>query len=534
MKLIDRLFPNLLGFGAPSQARTERLQSLSEQAVRRLYDAAAAKRAKRIEKVLPEDADDWLANSLNKHLIRAEKARRKIKTDDLKRLIRLGQNDGPDAVKAETEKLRLPTDVGWETMMRGYNPGVANTHRTAFGDKDRLYFDLPQAGDHPTGHQLAICHWLDLQGFTDVDYADGKATAPDGKRRRIGRALGPRPDLLRAYSDDPGRARDKLMVVISRDPVDIARMSTGRGWVSCMAADGEYADYLPREIAGGTIIAYLAKKSDPDLNDPLGRMLIKPHVEQLYRTVTMLPDNVYGIGHPALQDIAWQFAQNHFHRPDDMPGQVELARGLYNDNLSTTRTILPAGKLTAEQALNALMVPYKKDAAGKITVNGGVDLGNMGLTELPDFSGVTVKGYFNCAGNRLTSLKGAPDEVTLYFNASKNRLVTLEGVPKIGRWIKLSDNQLTSLEGCQQNVQGSFDVSNNPLVTLDGAPRKIGHNLNLTNTLLDSWEGGPDEVGLEAHAGNTAIRTKDGAPKTGMGVFIDEDSEPIKAAGPRF
>jgi hypothetical protein len=54
-------------------------------------------------------------------------------------------------------------------------------------------------------------------------------------------------------------------------------MSTGRGWSSCMAADGMHSRYLPRDIRHGTLVAYLVSEKDPDILEPLARVLIKPY-----------------------------------------------------------------------------------------------------------------------------------------------------------------------------------------------------------------------------------------------------------------
>ncbi|MBR1825746.1 MAG: hypothetical protein IJ770_04075, partial [Alphaproteobacteria bacterium] len=63
-------------------------------------------------------------------------------------------------------------------------------------------------------------------------------------------------------------------------------------------------------------------------------------------------------------------------------------------------------------------------------IKGNVDLMFKGLTKLPDLSKVIVKGYFNCSGNQLTSLKGAPQKVGGNFNCSYNQLTSLKGVPQ--------------------------------------------------------------------------------------------------------
>ena len=71
----------------------------------------------------------------------------------------------------------------------------------------------------------------------------------------------------------------------------------------------------------------------------------------------------------------------------------------------------------------------------KKVIEGGVDLSDLYLEELPDFlSDVEVKSYFYCGSNKLTSLSGAPHRVGSNFHCNSNRLTSLEGAPKyVGR-----------------------------------------------------------------------------------------------------
>ncbi|MBR1826009.1 MAG: hypothetical protein IJ770_05430 [Alphaproteobacteria bacterium] len=79
-------------------------------------------------------------------------------------------------------------------------------------------------------------------------------------------------------------------------------------------------------------------------------------------------------------------------------------------------------------------------------VKGDLDLSNKGLTELPDLSDVVVEGNFDCSGNELTTLKGAPKKVGGHFDCFENELTTLEGAPKeVGGDFECKGNRLKSL-----------------------------------------------------------------------------------------
>ena len=73
---------------------------------------------------------------------------------------------------------------------------------------------------------------------------------------------------------------------------------------------------------------------------------------------------------------------------------------------------------------------YKFNPDGTLDVFQNVNLGNMNLTKLP-FKFGKVKGNFWCNGNRLTSLKGAPEEVNGDFNCNANYIASLKSAPKI-------------------------------------------------------------------------------------------------------
>ena len=69
-------------------------------------------------------------------------------------------------------------------------------------------------------------------------------------------------------------------------------------------------------------------------------------------------------------------------------------------------------------------------STGLVDVVGSFDCRYQGLR---DFKGVRfgeVGGYFNCEGNQLTTLKGAPQEVGGSLYCRNNQLTTLEGAPQ--------------------------------------------------------------------------------------------------------
>jgi hypothetical protein len=86
-----------------------------------------------------------------------------------------------------------------------------------------------------------------------------------------------------------------------------------------------------------------------------------------------------------------------------------------------------------------------------------------------------VGGYFDCANNQLTSLKGAPQSVGGNFICSDNQLISLAGSPnEVGGSFDCANNKLTSLAGSPPSVGGIFYCPSNKLTSLEGAPQAVG------------------------------------------------------------
>lgn len=89
--------------------------------------------------------------------------------------------------------------------------------------------------------------------------------------------------LIKNFSEDKIRniknAND-YVVCYSRHPYDIIGMSTNRGWHSCMRHSGsDIITNIKSDIRYGTIIAYLIRKNDKNINNPVARINIKPYTK---------------------------------------------------------------------------------------------------------------------------------------------------------------------------------------------------------------------------------------------------------------
>ena len=115
-------------------------------------------------------------------------------------------------------------------------------------------------------------------------------------------------------------------------------------------------------------------------------------------------------------------------------------------------------------------------------IDGHIDLESLYMTELPSFlRNVEVDGEFNCAYNRLKTLKNSPRYAT-HFYCMANELTSLEGGPtKVADWYDCRWNKLTNLKGAPRIVDGTFICSVNMLDTLEGLPEIIKGSLHIAN-----------------------------------------------------
>lgn len=144
---------------------------------------------------------------------------------------------------------------------------------------------------------------LKSQGYDVVDYKAGLAIKrkdhPDYKKgdeanklkiskllRRIERETAAEQNSKKIHNYDIARARilfendetrHSLILVLSRDTYDIAKMSTDRGWRSCMAADGAFFLGSISAIEQGSVVSYLVKKTDLDIRNPISRVTLHPY-----------------------------------------------------------------------------------------------------------------------------------------------------------------------------------------------------------------------------------------------------------------
>jgi len=132
---------------------------------------------------------------------------------------------------------------------------------------------------------------------------------------------------------------------------------------------------------------------------------------------------------------------------------------------------------------------YTINEDGSIDVDDNVYMMHRQIDKLPlKFRNVT--GSFNCARNKLTTLKGCPISVDDSFYCY--------------------NNELTSLEGGPESIGGDFDCCHNKIVTFEHLPYSIGGDfLCFGNPIYHIWKLFKDYYKIEFLNDCDAIREPD-------------------------
>lgn len=225
-----------------------------------------------------------------------------------------------EALSPDTYK-KWSKDFNWEH----YN-SLEEFFKT-FSDSDRnhnrIYFDLKVNTDNfKITVPDEISDFFGWYGYPIIDYNVGICRDKDGRNIRIGRLLNRLGEdkLLATYNKSKENTLKNvgdLQVVISRHPYDIIGMSTDRGWTTCHDINdqrygGKHLWAMNSFLRGGGMIAYLIRKSDRNINNPISRTLIKKGFKGDY----MMDHHVYGTRVKEFEDFVnkWCKKLNSFNR----------------------------------------------------------------------------------------------------------------------------------------------------------------------------------------------------------------------------
>lgn len=150
---------------------------------------------------------------------------------------------------------------------------------------NRIYFDLKvDTNSFEIKIPDELSDFMRWYGYPIIDYQKGLCMDKDGREIRIGKLLNKLGEekLLKTYNQSRTNILkdvNDLQVVICRHPYDLIGMSTGRGWTTChdihdKRYGGEHLHGLKNDLQKGILVAYLIRKSDRNINNPIARCLI--------------------------------------------------------------------------------------------------------------------------------------------------------------------------------------------------------------------------------------------------------------------
>lgn len=142
-------------------------------------------------------------------------------------------------------------------------------------------------------------------------------------------------ELIDLFQNDPARASGtQFYTVISKNPHDLASMSTGRGWTSCMnLKTGSNKATVWCELKNGGFIAYLIRANDKDIQKPLARILIRRFDRKRKSTgeiqsVAVQEDVVYGLDNPDFVKLVKDWLRS---KQGEVIGKYYRRGGEYSD-----------------------------------------------------------------------------------------------------------------------------------------------------------------------------------------------------------
>lgn len=218
----------------------------------------------------------------------------------------------------------------------------------------RLYLPIgaPVSGKNALP-PMAVRHALRVAGFRATDYLAKKCVKIKDKEQKnvynIGKVIGKDPVAKAAFDNDPqlqnSTSEVEFQMVVSCHPYDIIGMSTGRDWdeTSCMRLkdgragirDGAYSEHLEHDVAEGTLVVYVIKADDSNLQKPLLRCLLKPFHNEEDKSIILYrrESRIYGNNVPGFAETLAKFMRNL--NKGIPPGYYTLNRNLYEDGVGS-------------------------------------------------------------------------------------------------------------------------------------------------------------------------------------------------------
>ena len=376
--------------------------------------------------------------------------------------------------------------------------------------------------------------------------------------------------LADAINEDPVRQNSAavdnsgMMLVVSRDPIDIATMSTNRNWsgTSCLCleydrkhARGGNAHFIPNMVKFGAIVIYGCRASDRLINNPINRMTLLPFVNDADPTdVIMLPTSRrYGEPFPGfmmemhrlLDKINAGNAGGKYSTPkkyqfyDRDVANEHVAQPVWSQDKNIEEelkklgvkqyTIREDGRVDVDGDVH-LEFGFSERELGQLPIKFGRVTGSFTISSTKDRRKYDPDWYLpskqiwnltsRCANLDISSvnlltLKGFPEYVGVDLDISGVNCESLVGcTPEVGRhFIAMKLKSCENLLGGPRKVGGNYDVSHSSIKEtrgLDGV--EIGGSLVLNFTKVTHLTGRPAHVGLDVELSMSELRSTLGLP----------------------
>lgn len=222
--------------------------------------------------------------------------------------------------------------------------GGKERYNEVFKGKDRLYYDFNEEGTENIKSDLytEVEGELEKNGYTILNYHDGTAQKNGDTKNifKIQRLLvrWGLSHLKDKMDSDPTRSGSKVKnkkIVISRHGIDLAGVSTGRGWTSCKnLIDGMNSRYVFTEAKVGALVAYLIEEDDLNIQNPLSRISISVYVNTKDPTKILLYPEPIGYGNYKKKDFynfVYEWVRDFNKHLNPSEGEYHRSKECYND-----------------------------------------------------------------------------------------------------------------------------------------------------------------------------------------------------------
>jgi hypothetical protein len=156
-------------------------------------------------------------------------------------------------------------------------------YRELFGNRNRIEIKVEDRDyTKESTAYILINKKLSSQGITIIDYIKGYAQK-DGDKNiyKIGKLIKDDTKLSNLFRDCS--FRQKIKIILSRHPYDVACASYQQEWDSCLnIEDGECREYMDRALkANLLLVAYIVpdKEDTNGFEKPIGRVLVNPYFD---------------------------------------------------------------------------------------------------------------------------------------------------------------------------------------------------------------------------------------------------------------